>query len=138
MRMDLEKHVRAPVTGPPSGGNRPEASVAAPPMDVSTARRIQVHTPESESVRPTADGLPIWMQRTFLIIFVLLCIELGIVLVAVPWRPIWSDNALLANYPHLRTFLRLGFVRGAITGIGLLDIWIGIWEAVHYRERRPA
>ena len=136
--MDFEKDVRAPATGSASNGSKPEASVAAPTIDVSSARPIQVHTPESQSVRPIAEGLPIWMQRTFLIIFVLLCIEIGIVLVAVPWRPIWSDNALLSNYPHLRTVLRLGFVRGTITGIGLLDIWIGIWEAVHYRERKPA
>ena len=136
--MDLEKDVRAPGTGSASNGSKPEASVTAPTMDVPSATPVQVQTPESQSVRPTTEGLPIWMQRTFLIIFVLLCIEIGIVLVALPWRPIWSDNALLANYPHLRTFLRLGFVRGAITGIGLLDIWIGIWEAVHYRERKPA
>lgn len=138
MRMDLEKDVRAPATGSPSNGSKPEAPVAATTIDVSNARPVQVHTPESESVRPAAEGLPIWMQRTFLIIFVLLCIEIGIVLVAVPWRPVWSDNGLLTNYPNLRTFLRLGFVRGAVTGIGLLDIWIGIWEAVHYRERKPA
>ena len=136
--MDLEKDVRAPATGSASNGSKPEAFVVAPPMDVPSATPVQVHPPESQSVRPTTEGLPIWMQRSFLIIFVLLCIEIGIVLVAVPWRPIWSDNALLANYPHLRTFLRLGFVRGMITGIGLLDIWIGIWEAVHYRERKPA
>jgi hypothetical protein len=28
-------------------------------------------------------------------------------------------------------------VKGVITGIGLIDIWIGIWEAVHYRDQRP-
>jgi hypothetical protein len=26
------------------------------------------------------------------------------------------------------------FVRGAISGIGIIDLWIGIWEAVHYRD----
>ena len=135
--MDLEKDVRMPATGSASNGSKPEASVATPPMNVSTAQPTQVHTPGSQSVRPTTEGLPIWMQRVFLVIFVVLCIEIGIVLVAVPWRPVWSDNALLANYPHLRAFLRLGFVRGVVTGIGLLDIWIGIWEAVHYRERKP-
>jgi hypothetical protein len=25
-------------------------------------------------------------------------------------------------------------VRGVITGIGLVDVWIGIWEAVHYKD----
>jgi hypothetical protein len=28
-------------------------------------------------------------------------------------------------------------VRGLISGLGLLDIWIGVSEAVHYRDHRP-
>jgi hypothetical protein len=111
---------------------------ASEPVAVSTLSPERSAGDESQSVRPTTDGLPIWMQRTFLVIFVILCIEIGIVLIAVPWRPVWSNNALLADYPHLRSIVRLGFVRGIVTGIGLLDIWIGIWEAVHYRERKPA
>jgi hypothetical protein len=30
-----------------------------------------------------------------------------------------------------------GTVRGLISGLGLLDIWIGVSEAVHYRDHRP-
>ncbi len=33
--------------------------------------------------------------------------------------------------------MRLGPVRGIISGLGLLDIWIGISEAIHYRDQRP-
>jgi hypothetical protein len=29
-----------------------------------------------------------------------------------------------------------GFVRGAISGLGVLDLWLGISEAIHYRDRR--
>src|SRR5262245_24706294 len=93
---------------------------------------------ESESIRPTAEGLPIWMQRAFLVVFVILCIELGVVLVVAPWTPVWTDNRLFLNFPQLKTILRLGFVRGMVSGIGLLDIWIGIWEAVHYKDRRSS
>jgi hypothetical protein len=114
---------------------------ALPPGEVSSPS-VETPTPhnargvESESIRPTAEGLPIWMQRTFLVVFVILCIELGVVLVVAPWTPVWTDNRLFLNFPQLRTLLRLGFVRGMVSGIGLLDIWIGIWEAVHYKDRR--
>src|SRR5215813_2621241 len=114
------------------------ADPGSEPVNVSVSTSPRSRPEASQSVRPTTEGLPTWMQRTFLVIFVVLCIEIGIVLIAVPWRPVWSNNALLADYPHLRTFARLGFVRGIVTGIGLLDVWIGIWEAVHYRERNPA
>jgi hypothetical protein len=31
--------------------------------------------------------------------------------------------------------MQLGFVRGAVSGLGLLDIWLGVLEAVRYRDR---
>ena len=138
--MDSEKDVRVPEQSSASNwnGSDPMHSVSQIPLNLSPPASPAIQKPESKSIRPAAEGLPIWMQRVFLIIFVVLCIEIGIVLVAVPWRNVWSDNALLANFPHLRAFLRLGFVRGIVTSIGLLDIWIGIWEAVHYKDRKPA
>jgi hypothetical protein len=27
-----------------------------------------------------------------------------------------------------------GFVRGVCSGLGVLDVWIGFWEAIHYQE----
>src|SRR5579864_7637894 len=135
--MDSEKDVRAPerISG---NGTRAAGSIAPPSADVPGAPVRRAHPSDSQSVRPTSDGLPVWMQRLFLVIFVILCIEVGIVLVAVPWLPIWSDNGLLMNFPNVKAFMRLGFVRGIVTGLGLLDIWIGIWEAVHYRDRKTA
>jgi len=32
--------------------------------------------------------------------------------------------------------LHNGAVRGLISGVGLLDIWIGVSEAIHYRDHR--
>ena len=79
--------------------------------------------------------MPVWVQRIFLIIYVLFCIELGLVLVALPWTRIWSDNALIAHWPTFNHFLRQGFVRGAVSGLGFVDIWLGIQEAVNYQDR---
>jgi len=79
---------------------------------------------------------PVWMQRLFVIVYVVFCIELGIVLVTLPWSPWWIHNHLLAHWSSVRHFSRLGFVRGAISGIGFLDLWLGVSEAVHYRDRR--
>ena len=44
---------------------------------------------------------------------------------------------LLAS-PGLRAFVANGFVRGLCSGLGVLDIWIGFSEAIHYHEeKRP-
>jgi len=39
--------------------------------------------------------------------------------------------------PALAAVLHTGAMRGLISGLGVLDIWIGISEAVHYRDHRP-
>jgi hypothetical protein len=36
--------------------------------------------------------------------------------------------------PDLRQFILSGFVRGLASGVGLLDLWLGFWEAIHYHE----
>ena len=80
--------------------------------------------------------MPLWLQRLFLIVYVVFCIELGIVMVALPWSTLWLNNNLLIHWPEARHFMAHGFVRGAVSGLGLLDVWLGISEAIHYRERR--
>ena len=91
----------------------------------------------AEPAQDHAGELPVWLQRVFVIVYVLFCIELGLALVALPWLPdYWFNGAWLTPWPQLRTLLQSGFVRGAVSGLGLLDIWLGIMEAVRYRDRR--
>lgn len=80
---------------------------------------------------------PVWLQRLRLVLYVTFCIWLGWMLIVLPWRPVWSANALVADYPLLHAFLRHYFVRGLVSGLGFVDLWLGISEAVHYRDRKP-
>jgi len=75
-----------------------------------------------------------WLQRLWLVVFVLFCLEVGIILTVLPWTRLWTDNSLLLGFPALKVFLGLGFVRGLVSGLGLVDIWMGVVEAVTYRE----
>lgn len=83
---------------------------------------------------PPLSGGQLWMHRLGVLLFVFFCAILGVVLIVFPWRDEWANNNLLVAYPRLQDFLASGFVRGLISGLGLLDIWIGFWEAVHYQE----
>jgi len=84
------------------------------------------------------NGLDLWLHRMTILLFVFVCATVGVLLVILPWRPEWTDNHLLVRFPELRTFFANGFVRGVVSGLGLLDIWIGFWEAVHYHEGKPS
>jgi len=83
-------------------------------------------------------GLDLWLHRITVLMFVFVCAVVGVLLVIFPWRPEWTDNRLLLAYPGLRAFVANGFVRGICSGLGLLDIWIGFWEAIHYSEGTSA
>jgi hypothetical protein len=94
------------------------------------------HTAESadEVVKRTA---PVWLQRLSLFVLVLFCVYLGVLVMVLPWwTRVWDHNTFIEARPWLATLLHNGAVRGVISGIGLLDVWIGISEAVHYRDYR--
>jgi hypothetical protein len=81
-------------------------------------------------------GLQLWLHRSSVFLFVLISAVAGVLLVILPWTPEWTDNYLLLSYPWLRTLISTGFFRGLCSGLGLLDIWIGFWEALHYHDRQ--
>ena len=53
----------------------------------------------------------------------------GIVLVFAPWTPLWDSNWLLPLLPGLRGLLTSGFTRGAVTGLGLVNILLALSDA---------
>ena len=61
---------------------------------------------------------------------------LGYLLAAWQYWRVARTFAPYVNSPWLADILHNGAVRGIISGLGLLDIWIGISEAVHYRDYR--
>jgi hypothetical protein len=80
---------------------------------------------------------PVWLQRLSLLVLVLFCVYLGVLVTILPWwTRIWDHNGLIQAHPMVAAVLHMGAVRGFISGLGLLDIWIGISEAIHYRDHR--
>jgi hypothetical protein len=66
---------------------------------------------------------------------VLLCLDiflLGALLMLVPWMGLWNHNFFLDRFPELIPFLLHPSVRGAVTGLGTLDILLA---ASMLRER---
>lgn len=97
----------------------PDTSAPSPGQDRAPARPSAAH---------------LWLRRFGVLLFVFLCATVGVMLMILPWRPEWTDNHLLLPFPALRDFFANGFVRGVCTGLGVLNVWIGFWEAIQYRE----
>lgn len=108
------------------------------PQHTRTAEVIPIRVPDPAYFADDEPHIPIWMQRANLVMKFLICVWIGMILTVLPWISPWTENSLIVSLPHLRSVFMMDFVRGMVTGIGLLDIWIGIWEAVHYHDRHPA
>jgi hypothetical protein len=93
----------------------------------------------SAGVKPPVrrEEAPVWLQRLSLVLLVVTCIYIGLLLLVLPWSHYWQDNRFFAMLPQRWVeWLELGSVRGVISGLGLMDIWIGVSEAVNWRTRR--
>jgi hypothetical protein len=116
-----------------------EANTSRPPQPVSTqaeATTALLDPPLPAAQPQTQSSVHLWLHRTSVFLFVLISAVAGVLLVILPWTPEWTDNYLLLSFPWLRTFVTTGFFRGLCSGLGLLDIWIGFWEALHYHEHQ--
>src|SRR6186713_2198357 len=81
------------------------------------------------------------------IFYIILCIEIGIFLTVLPWWPHgmwgfsdWGNNYFLLYAAHktgiqgLQSVVASGWVRGAVSGVGLLNLGIAFWEIFNFNK----
>ena len=79
------------------------------------------------------------------IFYIILCLEAGIFLTVLPWvHPFglsdWGDNFFLlyaaqkTGWSSLHDFVASGWVRGAVSGLGLLNFGMAFWEIAHFNQ----
>jgi hypothetical protein len=81
-----------------------------------------------------------------IVFFILICFEIGILLVILPWvpSPSWNENYLLVlaadkvHWPWLAVAMKSGYARGAVSGFGLLNILLGVWEIINFKKTAQA
>jgi hypothetical protein len=54
--------------------------------------------------------------------------EAGLVLLLVPWSVYWERNYFVQALPLIEPFLTNDFVRGAVSGLGLVNLLAGLVE----------
>ncbi len=118
-------------------------------MSLPVQQRLAIADPEGDPAgslpppspeKPThfaSEPAPVWLQRLSLVVLVLFCFYIGALMAILPWSPrYWDQNGFLLAHPALESVALRGWARGLITGIGLIDIWIGVSELLHYRDFR--
>lgn len=81
------------------------------------------------------------VEKLTVIFFIVLCLLLGAYLILAPWDMLfgnWSDNYFLvmvadrSGLPSIQKTVSSNWFRGAITGLGVTNIVIAVWEALNF------
>jgi hypothetical protein len=77
---------------------------------------------------------PVWLRRLDLFLRVIVRLYLGLLVIVLPWTHLWDENHLFTLVPQIAWLAANGAVRGIVSGLGLLNVWIAVSDAIHYRE----
>jgi len=64
-------------------------------------------------------------------------LETGLLLVVLPWSTFWSRNYFVLHWPAISPWLVNDFVRGGVTGIGLVNLAAGIADIIPLLRPSP-
>jgi hypothetical protein len=85
------------------------------------------------------------VERLTVIFFIVLCLLLGLNLMLLPWVSFgsigdWGSNYLLAfvseksGLPIIQQTVASTWFRGAVTGLGIVNLVIAFWEIAHFEQ----
>jgi hypothetical protein len=110
-------------------------------MMPSSSNAVSQPPPPPEPPNPVPGPLPLansrtflWLHRANLFLGVMIHLYFGLFLFFVPWTQWWTLNRFLLYFAPVAHFSQQGAVRGLVSGLGLLNLWVGLSEAIHYRE----
>ena len=114
-------------------------SIPASPAPVPRAANASPDSGRDTAPAPTSDHtpqrIPRWLERAELFLRVLLRMYIGLAVCYIPWSHMfWDQNPLFGYFSGLSSFIANGAVRGVISGLGLLNMWIAFQDAIRHRD----
>jgi hypothetical protein len=83
----------------------------------------------------TPQRIPRWLVRTELYLRVLLRMYIGLAICYAPWSHLfWDQNPIFVQFPTLSIYAANGAVRGIVSGLGLLNLWVALQDAIRHRN----
>jgi hypothetical protein len=73
-----------------------------------------------------------------MVLFIVVCFEVGLFLLLFPWMQYWRNNFIAGLAPWVRQLWNSSFFRGALSGVGLVNLYISIAEIIRLRRRASA
>jgi hypothetical protein len=70
------------------------------------------------------------------LVFVAFFLEVGLLLLVMPWSAFWEQNYFAVVWPPLQQAMTNNFVRGAVSGIGVLNLYAAFADLMIVFSRR--
>lgn len=106
------------------------------PSELSARPSTPAPVPEALSENHGGHGphrIPRWLERAELFLRVLLRMYIGLAVCYAPWsRLFWDQNPLFLQFPTLSIYAANGAVRGLVSGLGLLNLYIAFHDAIRH------
>ncbi len=74
-----------------------------------------------------------WYHKLGIFLFIIVCFEVGAFLMVFPWTQHWDSNSVANFFPALRDLWNSSYFRGALSRLGLLNIYISLGEVSRLR-----
>lgn len=117
---------------------RPESpsytvTVSSAPLSGSGPDRAPGSAPENTAHLP--HRIPHWLVRLELFLRVMLRMYIGLAVCYAPWSHMfWDQNPIFLNFPTVANIAMNGAVRGMVSGLGLLNLWVAFQDAIRHRD----
>jgi len=77
---------------------------------------------------------PRWYHKVSAILFITFCLEIGFFLLVFPWTEYWDSNYFSSLFPAWLPYWDNMYVRGAISGVGVVNLYISFIEIFRLRR----
>ncbi len=64
------------------------------------------------------------------LVYIAFFIEVGLLLIVLPWSSFWERNYFALGWPGIHAVITNNFVRGGVSGLGLVNLAAGFAELV--------
>lgn len=92
--------------------------------------------PEERARAPVVLPRPVyhWYQKVWAVLLVTFCLEIGFFLLFFPWTTYWETNYFSQAIPAWHLYWYNSYVRGAVSGLGALNLYIAVLEIFRLRR----
>jgi len=104
--------------------NEPGPAGIPPETELSMPGPVPVRKPEYH-----------WYHKMFAVLFITFCMEIGVFLLVFPWWPeYWDRNYFASLLPFLHPYWDNLYLRGAVSGLGVVNLYISFLEVFRLRR----